>query len=359
MARRQFELTDGKSEKFWEINQRGKKITVRFGRIGTKGQEKDKEYQSAADAKKAAESLIAQKLKKGYVEVGADSDKKPRAQSGSKPAKMKPSKSTPQITSTESIPKGETLTFVGLVAPSGGGGGGQSGGETLWTFHADLVAWKAGSGPLVRERLDVMVDKVDERKLHRLMGQFGNWKLVRFRARRPKRETRKFVTVEVTRFLGETRDEDLKQVKTELEASIEFHDRTFGTIRYSREHEYFDGKVKHQGQDIGLWFDTKSIEEAKTMVRLAKPLWRSRASWFKEFQALVLKEMLDQCREWWEPEELTEKRFLELLGDPCLITFRLDEGELTYQLGGWSEELFSDHGIDVNGTLKDGLVEVY
>jgi len=43
---------------------------VQFGRTGTAGQTQTKAFGSAGEAKKACEKLIAEKVKKGYQEVG-------------------------------------------------------------------------------------------------------------------------------------------------------------------------------------------------------------------------------------------------------------------------------------------------
>jgi DNA ligase-1 len=66
---RRFELVDGGSSKFWEIEVAGNAHTVRFGRIGTAGQSKTKEFPDAAAAQRAADALVAEKTKKGYLEV--------------------------------------------------------------------------------------------------------------------------------------------------------------------------------------------------------------------------------------------------------------------------------------------------
>src|SRR5439155_14742906 len=47
---RRFEFATGGSQKFWEISVAGKSFTVRFGRIGTKGQEQTKSYTDEAKA---------------------------------------------------------------------------------------------------------------------------------------------------------------------------------------------------------------------------------------------------------------------------------------------------------------------
>ena len=38
MATRYFEYKDAKSAKFWEVSVTGKKVTIRYGKIGTEGQ---------------------------------------------------------------------------------------------------------------------------------------------------------------------------------------------------------------------------------------------------------------------------------------------------------------------------------
>lgn len=71
--RHRFELVEGTSSKFWEVEVTGSKMTVRFGRIGTSGQEKTKVFGSASAASKEADKLVAEKAKKGYSEVASRS----------------------------------------------------------------------------------------------------------------------------------------------------------------------------------------------------------------------------------------------------------------------------------------------
>jgi DNA ligase-1 len=66
---RHFEFVEGSSGKFWEINQAGNDVTVRFGKIGTSGQTQTKSFDGAAAAQKHAEKLIGEKTRKGYVET--------------------------------------------------------------------------------------------------------------------------------------------------------------------------------------------------------------------------------------------------------------------------------------------------
>ncbi len=66
-----FEFIGGSSKKFWEISLSGNSFTVRFGRLGTAGQVQTKKFADETRARREAESLIAEKLKKGYVEKTA------------------------------------------------------------------------------------------------------------------------------------------------------------------------------------------------------------------------------------------------------------------------------------------------
>jgi predicted DNA-binding WGR domain protein len=57
---------DDKSNKFWEVEVKGKEMIVRYGKIGTEGQVTVKKFSSASDAETAAEKAMAEKIKKGY-----------------------------------------------------------------------------------------------------------------------------------------------------------------------------------------------------------------------------------------------------------------------------------------------------
>jgi predicted DNA-binding WGR domain protein len=68
--RREFQLVEGSSKKFWAIQLEGKAFDVTFGRIGTAGQTQRKEFATAGEALKAHDKLVAEKVAKGYAEVG-------------------------------------------------------------------------------------------------------------------------------------------------------------------------------------------------------------------------------------------------------------------------------------------------
>jgi predicted DNA-binding WGR domain protein len=69
---RYFEFIGGSSKKYWHVTVDGCALVVSFGRIGTAGQLKRKTFPNEAMARHEAESLIREKLGKGYQEVHPD-----------------------------------------------------------------------------------------------------------------------------------------------------------------------------------------------------------------------------------------------------------------------------------------------
>lgn len=66
---RRFEFVGRASAKFWEVNQLGSEVTVRFGRLGTNGQTQTKKLESEAAAALQVDKLVREKLAKGYLEI--------------------------------------------------------------------------------------------------------------------------------------------------------------------------------------------------------------------------------------------------------------------------------------------------
>lgn len=66
---RRFELIEGNSSKFWEVEQADSALDIRWGRIGTAGQSQNKAFADAPKAAAAMDKLIKEKTGKGYKEV--------------------------------------------------------------------------------------------------------------------------------------------------------------------------------------------------------------------------------------------------------------------------------------------------
>ena len=70
--KKRYEYKDAISNKFWEINLKGKQVTLTYGRIGIENPASIvkifKGKSASEDAKKFSESKIREKVNKGYIE---------------------------------------------------------------------------------------------------------------------------------------------------------------------------------------------------------------------------------------------------------------------------------------------------
>lgn len=60
---------DDSSNEFWKINVSGSSYTITYGKIGTVGNVKTKDFDSEEKCLKEAGKLIKSKLKKGYTRL--------------------------------------------------------------------------------------------------------------------------------------------------------------------------------------------------------------------------------------------------------------------------------------------------
>ncbi|WOO39356.1 STM4015 family protein [Rubellicoccus peritrichatus] len=69
MKRCELVYMDAKSSKFWNLELNGSRHSLAYGRIGTDGQKKEKDFDSEEKAEAAFHKLVKEKMAKGYVEA--------------------------------------------------------------------------------------------------------------------------------------------------------------------------------------------------------------------------------------------------------------------------------------------------
>src|SRR5262249_2368564 len=67
--KRTFEYVEGASTRFWNIELAGPRTIVSFGRVGGKGQTRERRFADEAAANRECEKLVREKLRKGYKET--------------------------------------------------------------------------------------------------------------------------------------------------------------------------------------------------------------------------------------------------------------------------------------------------
>lgn len=110
-----YEYVEGSSSKFWEIEISGASVTTRWGRIGTAGQEKTKDFASAEKAQAEYDALIREKTGKGYREAGAAATSAPPAP---RPDPVSPSPPPPPPAAAAPEPDPEPSPAVPAADPA-------------------------------------------------------------------------------------------------------------------------------------------------------------------------------------------------------------------------------------------------
>lgn len=173
-----YELSQGRSNKFWAISVKGTSLTTTYGRIGSAGSSTIKSYTSLAAAKAAANTLVAQKLAKGYVEVGKkpvstrSTSKRPTPKTTTtKPAPRREPKSSPARAPshafvTEILSLASDYEHLLMTTPGDDFPGDDARVRELWDRHQtqdlpDGVAWDDGAVPReLRDRLLAHVERL-------------------------------------------------------------------------------------------------------------------------------------------------------------------------------------------------------
>lgn len=153
MATQRFELSDGSSNKFWQIARDGASLLVTFGKIGTTGQAQKKDLASEAAAIAEHDKLVKEKTKKGYVAVAAAPAS--TALAPTPKVKTKPAEASPPVATAPSKPTPDAVPAApGPVVPAAAGDYvleeryvGQRFTLTDGSLKALLAAWFPPGGP--------------------------------------------------------------------------------------------------------------------------------------------------------------------------------------------------------------------
>lgn len=272
-------------------------------------------------------------------------------------------KTKPPISTYKDIPLRSKIRFVGWIDPSGGGFRFKrlDHRSTTWNFGCLLVAWQANDGPIVREELYIRKERLEGSTASNLVRQTPQGRVIQFTGFRPVDTAAIQKSQWYVKFDRIEKPIRPPPLVKEPKVPETFEDGVFGTLRLNHDQKQFETKASFRGTEMIVSFGTTSLDELKALLGYAKPLWKKRQLWFFAWRKHLYKFYMSQLVEnWWEEDyELTETTFYRLLGWPVGIEFSLSEGEFRFSLGGWSEELFTDHGIDVTGSSISDMKAVF
>lgn len=182
-------------------------------------------------------------------------------------------------------------------------------------------------------------------------------------------------TIETLRRHLQTRISDYGGTSWWIEAEIEklerrypqqsrtdvLNDSLFGSLIPNLGRTGFVAVSSFQEAEIRINFEANTYVKLQELINFAKPLWEERLFWFSMWRDKIYDYYVSHLAEnWWEEDyALTQEIFYQLLGWPIEVRFLFLNRRLNYVLVGWSEELFSDHGIDVTGSSASDMEVVF
>lgn len=138
-----------------------------------------------------------------------------------------------------------------------------------------------------------------------------------------------------------------------LAAPVYWETERFGTLTLDKQHRWFSGESTWQGHLVKLRLD--DTQEQPSPLATAEALWGDEAAWAQRIADAIVDRLLALKNDVWTDDDegpFTRETFLARLTLTTVVTS--EEGRFTF----WYDDgdLFGRHGIEVTGTLAEGVL---
>lgn len=243
------------------------------------------------------------------------------------------------------------VEIVGLLHPSGIGGG-WTRGDNRWTLNIHLIAWRVRGEPLRNTPLNIL-KRVDQRAIRPLMDRFGEYEILRVRARLAESNILGSPRALLLSPISRDTDPDLAAIARELRKPVRVEDPKLGSFTLDRRIDIFSAQTKWGRMPVHLHLDAATPRAAASTLPHARALFRSHASWDRRARARAVADLLKLKNEGWLNEgdpPVTARQFASLMKIDSISIHPSGRVELWYDDG----DLFFGHSIVVRGTIRRG-----
>ena len=214
MRTQRLEYVKGTSSKFWQVQVKGKKTIVTYGRIGNDGRLVEREFDSATLAKAEAIKLVAQKKLKGYEPVSQG------------------------ISGGNEIKAGKIIDVVGMVGHMGADRYclGRIGGVAFTFLH-----WKLNDGESIDGSLTVISNQnLVGRKYDNAIKRYQPYSIFRMKLKIQKHPETKSLIGVIQKDYGKTEERELQKLAKKYSKPICIKDSDIGKLKLDRESRKFE-----------------------------------------------------------------------------------------------------------------------
>src|SRR5690606_12667215 len=156
--------------------------------------------------------------------------------------------------------------------------GSHSQGDKQWTLQIELLAWRAGDGP-VSEKVLVARRKTSERTITSMMKKFSDYDIVRMRARVAVKNSFGSPQAQIERMPQPSDDRQMAKIARSLKKPVRLNDDRLGTLTLDRGSGSFDGKTKWGERRVRLILAAGRDGAPDESLRHARALFRAPRKW--------------------------------------------------------------------------------
>lgn len=241
------------------------------------------------------------------------------------------------------------VTIEGVVSPRGQGGWPVS---KQYDIHYFILAdWCKDGEPLVGTPLTILRPvPPSDGPGGKYFNDFPEYSVARLNVLLSKDRQRAVVHEELT---SRNPKKALKEVAARLREPVTRVTKRFGTLILNPRIEWFEGKIKWNGQSVRATFTRDEDGEVDDSVKTGEALWKAQVRWKKRIEDFIIEDLLPLKNESWLGEgekELTPKEFKARMSLDSISLEPDGVFEFWYNDG----DLFFGHSIQIRGTLADG-----
>ena len=248
------------------------------------------------------------------------------------------------------------IEIIGLVDPSGAGRS-KMAGDAEWRFSTTLVAWRLPGGPM--QRTSVRLERTADDGAYAILGPaFDPYDLVRVSVRMPPPESDGVHHALLVSLLQTVVDDDeLEAFASDLQASVVVSDPQLGRLTLERQYDWFKSEIAYRAGLVDLTVPA-TADDRPSMLAEARSVVGALADWDARARVRIGGDLFELYNDTWRDEEADRAAISREAFDARLVLTAIgieDEGALAFWYD--ADNMFTDHSIEVRGTLSNGFEE--
>jgi hypothetical protein len=244
--------------------------------------------------------------------------------------------------------KNAVVEIEGVVSPSSQGGWPHSDDYEVHCFC--FAAWRYPGQPVVNKKLTIL------RAVAPDADWFSEYPKLSFHRIRVMVSTDESRAIFAEKATQDADTEGLTDIAEELAKPVVITTARFGDLTLDRSINWFEGKVKWNGESIRINIHTDETQDISAGLKVAEKLWDDQRAWKEKVDAYAVQELLPLKNESWLDDDESPLNASQFKSRMTLQSISIHpDGEFEF----WHDDgdLFWGHSIQISGSLDEGLTQ--